>query len=195
MVSTNAIARLRARAPPEEPVAEAGGDRAGNEQDEGVVDDLHRRDRDGVGSEGNADSPAQADAGCQHRSDRQRVAEEEREKDRERDRGGVTPAERGRDHHSEHLADRTAGQAVQRRLDCAVPERDRLFLRVVVMIVPMLHEALGSFLQEVLRSVVRAGVEGLDAASSTTPRRGQTETTWSVSGPRGGATSTSAPAR
>ena len=46
---------------------------------------------------------------------RERVAEGEREGDRERDRGGVPPAERRRDHHPEHLADGAAGEAVRRR--------------------------------------------------------------------------------
>ena len=50
-------------APPEERVAEAGGDRTGNEQDEGVVDDLHRRDRDGVRGEGDPGRATKADPG------------------------------------------------------------------------------------------------------------------------------------
>ena len=38
----------RAEAPPEQSVGQPGGERAGHDQDEGVVDELHRRDRDGV---------------------------------------------------------------------------------------------------------------------------------------------------
>ena len=54
---------------------------------------------------------------------RQPEAEHERERDREHDRGQVAETERRRDHHAEHLADRTARQAVQRRLDGGPRER------------------------------------------------------------------------
>ena len=68
-------------------------------------------------SEANASrGPPQREARAQHRPHRQRVAEDEGEHDREHDRGGVAPAERGRDDHAEHLADGAAGEAVQGRL-------------------------------------------------------------------------------
>ena len=56
-------------------------------------------------------------------TERERVAKEERETDREGDRGGVAPAERRRDHHPEHFADRTAGEAMRRRKERAPAQR------------------------------------------------------------------------
>ena len=50
-------------------------------------------------------------------SDRQRVAEHERERDRQRDGGKITPAQRSRDDKAQDFADRAAGQAMDGRLE------------------------------------------------------------------------------
>jgi len=73
---------------------------------------------------------------------RQGVAEQEGKHDREAYRGGVAPAECGGDHHAEHLADRAAGQAVQRRLHRAAPEGGRFVVHGVVLALGLLEEAL-----------------------------------------------------
>ena len=49
-----------------------------------VVDDLHRRDPERVGGEGDPGDPPQGEAGPQQGQARQRVAERERERDRQR---------------------------------------------------------------------------------------------------------------
>ena len=65
-------------AAPEEEVAEAGVQRAGDDEDDQVVDDLHRRDAEGVGGERDRDHGRQRQAGPQQREAGQRVAEERR---------------------------------------------------------------------------------------------------------------------
>ena len=74
-------------------------------------------------------------AGAQQRQGRERVAEEERQRDRERDGGAVGPPERGADDHAEDLADRTAGEAVQRRAEGDAQSRLGAVLVSRVMIV------------------------------------------------------------
>jgi len=63
------------KAAPEERVAEARVDRAGDEQDERVVDDLHYRDRRRIGRKRNGKRAAERNAGSKHRADRERIAE------------------------------------------------------------------------------------------------------------------------
>src|SRR5205823_3129592 len=90
-----------------------------------VVDDLHHGDRDGVRGDGEPERATGRNTGAQDRRERQGVAEAEREHDRDRDRGGVAPREGRRNDHPEHLADRTPGQAVERRLDGGTVQRRR----------------------------------------------------------------------
>src|SRR5262245_23812893 len=110
--------------PPEERVAESGGESARHDEDEGVVDDLHRRDRQRVGGEREAGGAPPGHVRAENRPERERVAEDERERDGDRNRRGVSPAEAGRDDHPEHLADRTAGEAVGGRLERRSVQRD-----------------------------------------------------------------------
>ena len=60
-----------------------------------------------------------------------RVPERERQHDGEDDRWQIGPAERGRDDQAEDLADRAAGQAVDRRLEGEAVDRGRVVVRVV----------------------------------------------------------------
>jgi membrane-associated protein len=108
--------------PPEEPVEQARRHRVGNREHDPVVDDLHRRDRDRVGRESEPKRAPERDAGSDDRPQAQGIAKDEREHDGERDRRQVRPAKRGRKHQAEHLADRTAGEAVDRRLKGAAAE-------------------------------------------------------------------------
>jgi hypothetical protein len=103
---------------PEEEVANAGIQRAGPDEEHGVVDDLHRRDRERVGDERDADRSGEGSPCTEQRNQRQQVAEEEREQDREGNRRRVAPAPPGREHHAEDLSDPAPGEAVVRRADC-----------------------------------------------------------------------------
>jgi adenosine deaminase len=102
---------------PEERITETGVQRAGPEQENRVVHDLHRRDRERVGDERDPECRAESSARPKERDERQQVAEEEREHDRERDRGSVCPPPPRREDHAEHLADPTARETVIRRAD------------------------------------------------------------------------------
>ena len=106
--------RERERAP-EQDVADPGGHRAGDEQHDRVVDDLHDRDAEGVGGEGDRDDGRQRHPGPQQRQAGERVAEEERQRDGERHSAPLGEAQGGPDHHADDLADRAAGEAVQGR--------------------------------------------------------------------------------
>ena len=97
--------------------------RAGDEQHDRVVDDLHGRDRERVGGERDRHHHREREPGAQQRDAGQRVAERKREHDRERDRGEVREAERGGDGHPRDLADRTPGEAVKRGADRDAGER------------------------------------------------------------------------
>ena len=88
---------------------------ARNDQDEAVVDGLHDRDRHSLRRDRHARRLPQGETRAQHRPYRQGVAEEKRENDRHHDRGEISPPRRGRERHSDHLADRAAGEAVRRR--------------------------------------------------------------------------------
>ena len=116
-VGPHATASAIASETPEQQVAEAGVHRARPEEQDGVVDDLHRRDGERVGNERDADGGAERRTRPQQRDQRQRVAEEERERDGQRDRGRVTPTPPGREHQPQHFADPTAREAVVRGAD------------------------------------------------------------------------------
>ena len=87
-----------------------------------------------VGGERDRDHRAERRARPQQRDARQHVAEEERERDRERDRAPFGEPERGAEDHPEHLADRTAGEAVQGGADRERGERGALARRLVLIV-------------------------------------------------------------
>ena len=88
--------------------------RARDEQDHQVVHHLHHQDRDGVGGERDPHRRPEASRRgaprCWSAGSRRRTPAP-----RQRDARAVGPAPPGRQHHAEHLADRTAGEAVQGR--------------------------------------------------------------------------------
>ena len=102
-----------AEAAPEEEVAEAGVHRAGDGEDDEVVDDLHGGDAERVGGERDRDHGAEGEARPEQRQAGQPIAEDEGEGDREQDGAEVREARGGADRHAGDLADRAAGQAVQ----------------------------------------------------------------------------------
>jgi hypothetical protein len=122
------------QAGPEENGGEACVHRAGDGQDDAVVDDLHREDAQGVGGQCDLQGLLERDAGAQHRADRQRVAEDEGQGDRQGDGRQVVPAERRTDHHAEDLADGTAGQAVDGGGDRLLGEGPAGRLDLVLMV-------------------------------------------------------------
>ena len=61
------------------------------------------------------------EAGAAYAGEGEQVAEEEGQHDRQRDARDVAPAPPGGEHHAQHLADRTAGQAVEGRGDRGAP--------------------------------------------------------------------------
>ena len=126
---------------PEEDVPEAGVHRAGDRGHERVVDDLHDRDREGVGGERDRDHGPEREPRPQQRQAGQRVAEEEGERDRERDRPQVAEPERGADRHPGDLADRTAGEAVEGGADGDAGEGAALGRHLVVVVVVIAHGA------------------------------------------------------
>ena len=97
---------------PEERVAETRIQRAGPDEQDRVVDDLHRRDRERVGDERDPERRAERCPGAHERDEREQVAEEEREHDRERDGSRGAPAPPRREHHPQDLADAAAREAV-----------------------------------------------------------------------------------
>src|SRR4051794_37868343 len=109
------------QAPPEQAGRETRGHGSGDDQDEEVVDDLHRGDRDGVGGQGEPHSFAGRGAVAAYGGEGQQVAEEEGQRDREQDAARVSPAPPGREHHAEHLADGAPGEAVQGGADGSGP--------------------------------------------------------------------------
>ena len=112
----------------------AGLHRPGDDQEDRVVDDLHRGDRKGVGGKRDRDHHGQRQARSQQRHARQGVAEEERQPDRQEDRGDVRPAERRPDRDTRNLADRAPGQAVQRGAERDSGEGRALRRHLMVMV-------------------------------------------------------------
>src|SRR5712691_140677 len=78
---------------------------------------FHRSDGDRVGRKGETESTPERHSCANHRSQRQRVTEDERKHDREGNGGRIPERECGRQHHAENLANRTARKAMQRRLN------------------------------------------------------------------------------
>ena len=83
--TTPAIAREKARLPQNSRSPRPAARAPGTSSMIGVVDDLHRRDAQGVGGERDRDDGGEREPGAQQRQARQRVAEEEGERDREHD--------------------------------------------------------------------------------------------------------------
>ena len=126
--------------PPAQGIAEPGRQRAGDGHDEPVVDELHHRDAGGVGGKRDRQSPAERHPGTQDGSDREAVAEQERQSRREHDAHRVGQAERGRQHHSEDLTDSATGEAVQRCTDGLLGQGP-LFHRAVIHVVSSFQTA------------------------------------------------------
>jgi len=101
------------QAPPEQQVCQAGVEGAGPDEDDRVVDDLHDRDRQGVGRERQAQRGRERDPGTYQRDEGERIAEDEGQHDGDGDRRAVAPAEGRRDHETQDLADGAAGEAVE----------------------------------------------------------------------------------
>jgi hypothetical protein len=105
-------------ASPEEQAVEACLHGTRHRNDSRVVDDLHDRDRQGVGGERDTDRPAKRYASTEERRQRQPVAEEEGEPDGQSDRRDRLPSECACDHEAEDLADGAPREAVQGRRQC-----------------------------------------------------------------------------
>lgn len=89
----------KCKAAPEQHRVESRVHRAGDDEHDGVVDDLHDGDRCGIGGERQPGCAGEAHA-AQKRAQRQGVAEEESEDDGERYGRAITPAERRADQAS-----------------------------------------------------------------------------------------------
>ena len=111
-----AISSAKARLPQKSWVGEPGLHRAGDDEEDRVVDDLHHGDREGVRSERDRQGrPRGWRAPTEEVGrPRERITEEEGQRDCEDNRLEVAPAERRADHDTENLADRAPGQAVRR---------------------------------------------------------------------------------
>ena len=114
---TPATTRANGEAAPEEHVVEAGLHRAGDGEmialsTISIVAMLSVSEASAIGM-----TARQRQAGPQQRQAGERVAEEEGERHGERDRAEVGEPERGADDHADDLADRAAGQAMQRRAE------------------------------------------------------------------------------
>src|SRR5262245_36913807 len=160
-----------AEAPPEEEVAEPRLHRARHHEDEAVVDDLHHRDRHGVGGERDPRRPAERHPAGHERPQGEQVAEEERENDGESDRRDVAPAECRGDGQAEDLADRAACQAVPGRSERDSVERcmpavmiHRIGLRMAVS-PEAAREADNTMTNDVEVAVIGAGQAGLAMGS------------------------------
>ena len=130
-----ATTREKERLPQKSSESRPGLHRPGDRDHDRVVDDLHRRDAERVGGEGDRDHRRQRQSGAQQRQAGQGVAEEEGEADGEGDGPQVGEAERGPDRHPGDLADRAAGEAVQGGADGDGGERRPLGRQRVVMAV------------------------------------------------------------
>ena len=120
-VTTNATTSERASEPQNSRSTSPASIAPGTTSEDEVVHDLHDEDRDGVGGERDGHGGTQVHTGAEHRRAGQQVAEEERQHDGQRDARAVRPAPPGGQHHAEHLADGTSGQAVQGRGDGGSP--------------------------------------------------------------------------
>ena len=170
--TTNAIARPTPRLHQKSAVGEPGSDRARHEEDEAVVDELHHRDRDACRMRTRARRAPERHAGAQHR---RAASARSRRRTRARSRRAIerlAPAERSREDHAEHLADRAARQAVHRRLDGRPRERRHRRYRVLAKRWTACEE-LGGLLVRLLRVArcERAGDAVLDVLFEHLDRR------------------------
>ena len=99
---------------PEDHVDQPGLHGPGDECHDQVVDQLHRRDREGVGREHDTERGTESHPRLEQRQGREGVAEDERQRDRQDDRPPGAEADRGADHQAGDLTDRAPGEAVQR---------------------------------------------------------------------------------
>ena len=111
------------QAGPEQRIRDRRVHRPGDGQDDRVVDDLHDRDRHGVGGEGEAHRRTDRHAGAQQRPQGQGVSEDEGQHDGQHDRREVMPPELRRDDEAEDLADPATGEAMDGGLECQPIER------------------------------------------------------------------------
>lgn len=105
---------------PEQKGMKTGIHRAGNEQHDQIIHDLHHRYRDRVRRKRERQGSPERKL-PQERQKRQGVSEDKREQDRDNDSKGVMQAECRADDHARDFTDRTTGQAVHRRAHCHLP--------------------------------------------------------------------------
>jgi hypothetical protein len=91
---------------PEKHAGQTSVYRAGDSQDERVVEQLHDGDGNGVGGEGNSQSGTETDPSAQHAAHRQPVPKDERQRDGQDDGSGVVQAQRRAKDHAKDLTDR-----------------------------------------------------------------------------------------